>query len=88
MKRLLLVLSVLTLTACNDGKEVYIMKDRYIADQCMRSKVFEQCMKSLPAGPLASKYNDWDEVVSECGRQAYYQSIRDRQFIKPECQGQ
>jgi hypothetical protein len=27
-------------------------------------------MRSLPAGPQAAKYNDWSEVVSECGTQA------------------
>lgn len=85
MKRLL-ILSVLALTACSE--EVPIMKNAHIVDQCLRSTVFQQCMKVLPAGPLATKYNDWDEVVSECGRQAYYQSIRNRQFIKPECQAE
>lgn len=87
MKKLLLVLSVLTLTACGD-KEVNIMKNRHIVDQCMRPQIFEKCMKALPAGPSATKYNDWDEVVSECGRQAYFQSIRNRDFIKPECQAE
>jgi hypothetical protein len=87
MKKLLLVFAVVTLTACSD-KEVAIMKNRHIPDQCLRAQVFEKCMRVLPAGPVATQYNDWDEVVSECGRQSYYQSIRNREFIKPECQGE
>jgi hypothetical protein len=86
MKKLLLILSVLVLTACSE--EVPIMKNAHISDQCQRAVIFQQCMQVLPAGPLATKYNDWDEVVSECGRQAFYQSIRNRQYIKPECQGE
>ena len=87
MKKLLLVFAVVTLTACGD-KEVSIMKNRYIPDQCLRAVIFEKCMRVLPAGPVATQYNDWDEVVSECGRQSYYQSIRNREFVKPECQAE
>ena len=87
MKKLLLVFAVVTLTACGD-KEVAIMKNRYIPDQCLRAVIFEKCMRVLPAGPVATQYNDWDEVVSECGRQSYYQSIRNREFVKPECQAE
>lgn len=35
-----------------------------------REEMFFKCMESLPAGPNQVKYNDWDEVVSECGNQA------------------
>lgn len=45
-------------------------------DQELRAKLFKDCMSALPAGPVATKYNDWDEVVAECGNQAYYQSLR------------
>ena len=86
MKKLLLVFAVVTLSACSE--EVSVMKNHHIPDQCLRAVVFEKCMRVLPAGPLAAKYNDWDEVVSECGRQSYYQSIRNRKHIKPECQGE
>ena len=54
-------------------------------DQCLRAELFKACMAVLPAGPLATKYNDWDEVVSQCGSTAYYQSQRKTIFIKPEC---
>jgi hypothetical protein len=56
-------------------------------DQCMRAKLFKECMAMLPAGPRETRYNDWDEVVSECGSQALYQSLRLTKHIKSECQG-
>lgn len=54
-------------------------------DQCLRREIFQQCMKALPAGPQATKYNDWDEVVSQCESAAYYQSLRKKAHIKAEC---
>lgn len=54
-------------------------------DQCMRREIFLQCLQALPAGPQASKYNDWDEVVGACDSAAYYQSLRKLEVIKPEC---
>jgi hypothetical protein len=44
----------------------------YHEDPKLRQEIFFKCMQSLPAGPQSTKYNDWDEVVSECGSQAYY----------------
>jgi hypothetical protein len=81
MNKLLIVLSVLTLSACSDKA----MEPAYFTDQCMRAKLFEQCMKLLPAGPVATKYNDWDEVVSECDSTSRRQSVRKTEFVKPEC---
>lgn len=82
MKKLALLFSVLVLTACGD-KPVYESKN--VVDQCLRNKLFEQCLKVVPAGPLATKYNDWDEVIETCGVEAYRQSLRHREFVKPEC---
>ena len=45
----------------------------------------DQCMRALPAGPVAPQYNDWDEVVTACESTAYRQSLRGAQHIKPEC---
>jgi|GEM_PF-6508001 len=45
-------------------------------DQDIRRDVFFECLKSLPNGPNSTKYNDWSEVVEECGTQAYYISAR------------
>lgn len=54
-------------------------------DQCLRAELFDRCMKALPAGPAATKYNDWDEVVAECDDAAYRQSLRTTDSIKQEC---
>lgn len=54
-------------------------------DNCIRAEVFAQCLKQLPNGPQISKYNDWDEVVSQCRSAAKEMSLRVRKNIKPEC---
>ena len=41
-------------------------------DTCRRNEVFQQCISNLPNGPQVTKYNDWDEVVSQCDGAAYY----------------
>jgi hypothetical protein len=41
-------------------------------DQCIRAEQFQQCLKALPAGPVSTHYNDWDDVVSACRETAYY----------------
>lgn len=48
---------------------------RYEPDQAKRIELFKMCMAALPAGPVSTKYNDWDEVVSACGSEAYYMSM-------------
>jgi hypothetical protein len=60
-------------------------QDPQSLDQCMRREIFQQCMKALPAGPTATMYNDWDEVVGAGESAAHYQSLRRKSQIKPEC---
>lgn len=73
-----LLAAMFLVTGCSDNPQM--------ADQCMRREIFQQCMKALPAGPKATMYNDWDEVVSQCDSVAHYQSLRRKSQIKPECQ--
>lgn len=54
-------------------------------DQCLRAKLFDSCLKALPAGPVATKYNDWDDVVSECEASAKKLSLRILRNIPKEC---
>ena len=56
-------------------------------DQCLRQEIFKQCLANIPKGPthLTAAGNDWDEVVSQCDSAAYYQSMRIKSTIKPEC---
>ena len=60
---------MILLAGCNDYP-------RYVTDQQLRQELFFKCMQALPAGPQATKYNDWDEVVSECGTQAEWLAKR------------
>lgn len=70
---MLLCISVI-LAGCSEDSEFFCP---YKPDQELRAKLFQECLKLIPKGPQVVKYNDWDEVVSECGSQAYYQSMRD-----------
>lgn len=56
-------------------------------DQCLRQEIFKQCVANIPKGPthLTASGNDWDEVISQCESAAYYQSMRIKSIIKPEC---
>jgi hypothetical protein len=45
-------------------------------DQDVRREVFFECLRAAPAGPQHTKYNDWSEVVGECGDQAHAISAR------------
>ena len=49
--------------------------DNWETDQVMRRQLFRECMQLLPAGPEKTVYNDWDDVVEECGIQAYRQAL-------------
>jgi hypothetical protein len=77
VRSLLLILA--TLSGCSSEIGPHV-------DQCMRRDIFQQCLQALPAGPTATMYNDWDEVVAKCDDAAYYQSLRARSQIKQECQ--
>jgi hypothetical protein len=59
--------------------------DKIVNNQCLRVELFQQCMKNLPAGPNATMYNDWDEVVSQCETAAYYQAKRPMFSVPREC---
>ena len=83
----IILLSVLLLTAC-DNDTINVPPDKVvITDQCLQREIFKECLTVVPAGPLATKYNDWDEVVVECRRSANYMAQRQRGTIKEECRG-
>lgn len=44
-------------------------------NQDIRERIFFQCLAAIPKGPEQTKCNDWQEVVEECGQQAYYMSF-------------
>ncbi len=82
LMRFAVMLAATTLAACGP-KTPYEPHSQ--SDQCIRAELFRQCMQSLPAGPVATQYNDWAEVVDECDGASYYQSMRPTQHIAPQC---
>lgn len=82
MKHTLTICAIIALSGCGDFDKTDYPKP----DQCIRVERFDACMKALPAGPVSTHYNDWDEVVLECEAAAYRQSLRKQSQIKKECQ--
>jgi hypothetical protein len=74
--RIGLIALALLLAACENKME---------PDQCLRNELFKQCMSMVPPGPQSTHYNDWSEVISECGSQAYYQALRPVSEIPKGC---
>lgn len=72
LKAALIACIILGLTGCGAGP----IPPREEPDRQVMAERFDACMKNLPAGPVATKYNDWDEVVDSCNRAAYFQSLR------------
>jgi len=71
------------LAGCSKGG---VLEPQYGYDQCLRREILKECMVALPAGPVSTKYNDWDEVVAECGTQASRLAWRNLDTVKAECQ--
>lgn len=78
MKLPLAVLAVLLLGGCPPPEMTY-------PDQCVRQRVFLECMAVLPKGPEHVVANDWSEVVSECASHALYTSYRLSHSIPEGC---
>lgn len=66
------------LAGCDAGKSTAPPKERWYYDQDLRRTVFLECLQRAPAGPTSTRYNDWSEVVEECGMQAADISLVDR----------
>jgi len=79
MNKLIAIAALLILMGCKN------QMDDVVIDQCLRVELAQQCMKDLPAGPVAAHYNDWSEVVAECDNNAFGQAKRRRHSVKPEC---
>ncbi len=67
MKRWIVAIGLL-LAGCDEVKGP-------VVNQEIRERLFFQCLERIPKGPEQTKYNDWDEVISECGTQAYYMAL-------------
>lgn len=63
-KTLSICAALLMLAGCEPPEQ------SWYTDQALRRDVFMQCLEKAPAGPQITKYNDWAEVIDECGAQA------------------
>jgi hypothetical protein len=81
MKKIILIVSVIFLFGCESPLTV----SQTVPDQCLRAQLFRECLSLVPAGPQSTQYNDWREVINECADAAYYQSLRKKDQVKPEC---
>lgn len=83
MNKMVIIATAMTLSAlcisCSDE-----MKPDS-PDKCLQREIFNECLKTVPKGPNNVRYNDWSEVVEQCGVQARRMSIRPVTQIKPEC---
>lgn len=70
MKTLACLFLLLLLAGCDGVKQ-----PTYVLDQKLRHEYFLQCLKAVPAGPVQTHYNDWDEVVDSCDSAAYHQAL-------------
>lgn len=75
---LLVALSLATASCESDYDDLYV-------DQCLRTRLFQECLDKVPRGPESTTYNDWSEVVAECSSEGYYAARRYKKHIKPEC---
>ena len=41
-----------------------------VTDKKAEQELFFRCLEKLPVGPVTAHYNDWSEVVEECGKRA------------------
>jgi hypothetical protein len=57
---------------------------KYAVDREKRAQVFTSCLQNLPAGPLSTQYNDWDEVVDSCSEVARVSSLYCYENCPPE----
>ena len=62
-KGLLAVIFTVGLVACDD-------MPTWRVDRKLQQELFFKCLDKLPPGPSKTKYNDWDEVIEECGSQS------------------
>ena len=66
---LVALVAIALLTSCGFGDSF-----TYETDVEKREELFFRCLDNIPEGPVGTRYNDWDDVVEECGHQAYKMS--------------
>lgn len=76
IKKIAIVFCIIAISGCS-GREKNANESLYVRDNCLRNKVFMECLKSVPKGPTHTvASNDWDEAIEACESAAYYQSLQ------------
>lgn len=70
MIRLAVVIAALALAGCNNPFAAQPICYEVPANEAQVQANLIQCLNSVPAGPQATKYNDWAEVVEACQQAA------------------
>ena len=78
MKKLIALIALLLLAGCDSTPAT-------TCDQCLRARLFQECLERVPQGPPNTVYNDWSEVVDSCADAAYYQSLRAKESVLEGC---
>ena len=56
---------------------IFLVPKPPIPDKQLQHQYFIGCLEKAPAGPQSTQYNDWNEVVAECGVQARILALRE-----------
>lgn len=59
--------------------------ERILSDQCIKAKLFKECMSTIPQVSQPAIYKDLSEVIESCSDFAYYTSLRKESQVKAEC---
>lgn len=73
MRRIGLMVLLLSIVGCGDNP---FKEPVYLTDKTLQRQLFFECLERIPSGPKVTTYNDWAEVVEECGRQTTYLARR------------
>ena len=87
-----IVIIILALSVCSCQKYEERLRQESITkeensqvnDQCIRREIFLQCISITDPHPNLNNDNR-AKIISECGTQSYYLSLRQKSRVKPEC---
>ena len=87
MKYVMLAIIAAFLAGCDEPAP-----SKTVVDQCLRANLFKACVATAQRGLKGVSLNeDGDGIgdsVRACERATYYQSVRLREYVKPECRAE
>lgn len=67
MRKIAIIILFVFLFGCDEASKVREYQQRE------RQRLFQECLKAIPPGPVTTTYSDWDEVIDACDSAANYQ---------------